>query len=155
MWLVHPEPGAETMLEPDARATAQWREAETRAGAPWVLPETREAFIPQMIGLDAVGGVSFTKGCYPGQEIVARARYRGTVKRGAYLATSPTALPPGTVLCAPRFGTQQAGTVVQSTPVAGGWLVHAVLEHSAARDAVAVQSTGVRLEGVAPVHAAG
>jgi folate-binding Fe-S cluster repair protein YgfZ len=86
---------------------------------------------------------------------VARARYRGTVKRGPYLATAPVALAPGTALCATRFGSQQAGTVVQSAPAGGRWLVHAVLEHSAAQDPVAVQSSGVLLEGVVPVHGAG
>lgn len=152
IWLVHAAPGAAATIAEDNPTTATWREAETRAGAPWVLPETREAFIPQMIGLDAVGGVSFTKGCYPGQEIVARTRYRGAVKRGPYLGTAPLALAPGTALCAPRFGNQQAGTVVQCAFAAGRWLVHAVLEHSAAKDAVAVQATGVLLDGVAPLH---
>jgi folate-binding protein YgfZ len=155
VWLVHAAPGGQARLAPDDRATAAWREAETRAGAPWVLPDTREAFIPQMIGLDAAGGVSFTKGCYPGQEIVARARYRGTVKRGPYLAKSPIALAPGTPLCATRFGGQQAGTVVQSARAGDRWLVHAVLEHSAAQDSVGVPSSGVLLEGVVPVHGAG
>ena len=58
-----------------------WRWLEVRAGTPWISAATSEAFVPQMIGLDRMGGVSFHKGCYPGQEVVARARYLGKVKR--------------------------------------------------------------------------
>ncbi len=133
-------------------AAAAVRMADVRAGAPWVLPATRETFIPQMLGLDAVGGVSFSKGCYPGQEIVARARYRGAIKRGPYLAIARRQLAPGVALCSARFGAQQAGTVVQAAPDGSAWLVHAVIEHSAAREALAVQATGEPLSDVRALH---
>ncbi len=58
--------------------------ADIRAGLPWILPAVEDAFVPQMVSLDRIDGVSFTKGCYPGQEIVARTRYLGTVKRHLY-----------------------------------------------------------------------
>lgn len=61
--------------------TAAWDWTAIQSGIAWITPGTQEQFIPQMIGLDALGGVSFQKGCYPGQEIVARARYLGEVKR--------------------------------------------------------------------------
>jgi folate-binding protein YgfZ len=62
--------------------TAQdWQAAELAAGIPWVGASTQDLFIPQTVNLDLIGGVSFTKGCYPGQEVVARSHYRGTVKR--------------------------------------------------------------------------
>jgi folate-binding protein YgfZ len=67
--------------QPDAAAATGWKAAELRAGVAWLGPETTERFIPQMLGFDGIGAVSFSKGCYPGQEIVARARYLGRVKR--------------------------------------------------------------------------
>ncbi|MFG6460878.1 YgfZ/GcvT domain-containing protein [Roseateles sp. DXS20W] len=66
--------GAE--ITPDA-----WAGAEAAAGLAWVRGATVEAFVPQMINFEVLGGVNFKKGCYPGQEIVARSQYRGTLKR--------------------------------------------------------------------------
>ena len=57
-----------------------------RAGIPVILPQTQEAFVPQMANLDLIGAVNFKKGCYPGQEIVARMQYLGKTKRRMYLA---------------------------------------------------------------------
>jgi tRNA-modifying protein YgfZ len=68
-------PAGET-LSPD-----DWAWAEAEAGVAWVRGATVEAFVPQMINFEVLGGVSFKKGCYPGQEIVARSQYRGTLKR--------------------------------------------------------------------------
>lgn len=61
--------------------TALWQAADIRAGLPWVAAATKDLFIPQTLNLDLIDGVSFTKGCYPGQEVVARSHYRGTLKR--------------------------------------------------------------------------
>jgi folate-binding protein YgfZ len=58
-----------------------WQALDITAGLPWVEAATQDLFIPQTLNLDLIGGVSFTKGCYPGQEVVARSHYRGTVKR--------------------------------------------------------------------------
>lgn len=58
-----------------------WAWAEAEAGMAWVRGATVEAFVPQMINFEVLGGVNFKKGCYPGQEIVARSQYRGTLKR--------------------------------------------------------------------------
>ena len=58
-----------------------WDWLQVRSGIPWITAPTQDQFIPQMAGLDAIGGVSFDKGCYPGQEIVARTHYLGEVKR--------------------------------------------------------------------------
>ncbi|MGO4398916.1 MULTISPECIES: CAF17-like 4Fe-4S cluster assembly/insertion protein YgfZ [Achromobacter] len=60
---------------------AQWQVADLAAGIPWIATATQDVFIPQTVNLELVQGVSFTKGCYPGQEVVARSHYRGTVKR--------------------------------------------------------------------------
>ncbi|MCY4744116.1 folate-binding protein [Pelomonas sp. UHG3] len=62
-------------------AAEAWAAAEAEAGMAWVRGATVEAFVPQMINFEVLGGVSFKKGCYPGQEIVARSQYRGTLKR--------------------------------------------------------------------------
>jgi folate-binding protein YgfZ len=61
--------------------SAAWRLLDILAGVPTVHAQTREQFVPQMLNLDLSGGISFTKGCYPGQEIVARLHYLGTAKR--------------------------------------------------------------------------
>ena len=58
-----------------------WNWLQIRAGIPWITAATREQFVPQMVALDTFGGVDFQKGCYPGQEIVARTHYLGEVKR--------------------------------------------------------------------------
>ncbi|QJI41849.1 folate-binding protein YgfZ [Pseudomonas sp. ADAK2] len=81
----------------------QWLLGQIRAGIGQVMPSTRELFIPQMLNLQAVGGVSFKKGCYTGQEIVARMQYLGKLKRRLYrLTLDGNELPePGTQLFAP------------------------------------------------------
>ncbi len=66
---------------PDPEATARWRRSELLRGIPWLNMASTEKYIPQMLGLDAIGAVSFSKGCYPGQEVIARARHLGQVKR--------------------------------------------------------------------------
>ena len=59
----------------------QWALQEIRAGRPFITAATQDKFVPQMVNLEKLGAVDFRKGCYPGQEIVARAQYRGQVKR--------------------------------------------------------------------------
>jgi folate-binding protein YgfZ len=75
-------------LEPSASASLAcegnedtWYAQEIRAGRPLITAATQDQFVPQMVNLETIGGVDFRKGCYPGQEIVARAQYRGQVKR--------------------------------------------------------------------------
>jgi folate-binding protein YgfZ len=84
----------------------QWLLGQIRAGIGQVMPQTRELFIPQMLNLQAVGGVSFKKGCYTGQEIVARMQYLGKLKRRLYrLILDASELPvPGTPLFSPNHG---------------------------------------------------
>ena len=67
-------------LTPNA-AEAEWTLQEIRAGRPFISAATQDQFVPQMVNLEKLGAVDFQKGCYPGQEIVARAQYRGQVKR--------------------------------------------------------------------------
>lgn len=66
---------------------SRWRLLDIEAAVPTVLPETRELFIPQMLNLDLLGGIGFDKGCYTGQEIVARLHFLGQVKRRMFVTT--------------------------------------------------------------------
>ena len=67
-------------------ALADWQCSEVLSGVATVSAAVAEAFVPQMLNFESVGGVSFKKGCYPGQEVVARSQFRGTLKRRAYIA---------------------------------------------------------------------
>ena len=93
-----------------------WEWLAIRAGIPVILPETQEQFVPQMVNLDLIGGVSFQKGCYPGQEIVARMHYRGTLKQRMYLANIAVHQhpQPGDKLFSPGFGEQASGAIVNA-----------------------------------------
>jgi folate-binding protein YgfZ len=106
-----------------------WGWHDIRAGIPWITAPTQEQFLPQMLNMDLIGAVSFSKGCYPGQEIVARAHYLGNLKRRMYLANvvSETALYPGDELFASDGGA--AGIVVNAAPSPdGGTDVLAVIQ---------------------------
>lgn len=99
-----------------------WEAAAIRAGIPTIVAATQEAFIPQMVNFELLGGVSFKKGCYPGQEIVARTHYRGGLKRRMALVhiDTPDAPKPGEALYSASFGDQAAGQVANAAPAAGG-----------------------------------
>jgi folate-binding protein YgfZ len=99
-----------------------WEWTDIRAGIPTILPETQEEFIPQMVNLDLIGGVSFTKGCYPGQEIVARMHYLGRLKQRMYLGhiDSEAAPCPGDRLYSAALGEQACGMIVNAAPAPGG-----------------------------------
>lgn len=114
---------------------AAWRWIEIAAGQPRVVAATQEAFVPQMVNYEvpAVGGVSFQKGCYPGQEIVARTQYLGKVKRRMYRASLDKALPAGTDVFTPESGDQHCGALVTVAPApAGGYECLVVVQSSGA-----------------------
>lgn len=93
----------------------QWILGQIRAGIGQVMPQTRELFIPQMLNLQAVGGVSFKKGCYTGQEIVARMQYLGKLKRRLYrlsLGASHAVPEPGTPLFSPTHNSSVGEVVI-------------------------------------------
>ena len=69
----------------DALSTELWHWGEVQAGIATITAPIVEAFVPQMLNYESVGGVNFKKGCYPGQEVVARSQFRGTLKRRAYV----------------------------------------------------------------------
>ncbi|QQZ43471.1 folate-binding protein YgfZ [Pseudomonas sp. SK3(2021)] len=113
----------------------QWLLGQIRAGIGQVMPATRELFIPQMLNLQAIGGVSFKKGCYTGQEIVARMQYLGKLKRRLYrLALKAEELPePGTPLFSPTHGSS-IGEVVIAARAEQNIELLAVLQAEAAED---------------------
>ena len=115
-----------------------WTLLDIQAGLPTVHPETREAFVPQMTNLQLVDGVSFTKGCYTGQEVVARMQYLGKLKRRLYLGEVTADQPPrpGDALFSPiSESAQTAGTIVEASPMAEGrWALSLVAEIAAAAD---------------------
>lgn len=103
-----------------------WRAGEILAGEPRIVAATSEMFVPQTVNWELVGGVSFRKGCYPGQEVVARLHYRGKPRRRSFIARlSGDAGPlpaPGSDLLRPGAN-EPAGTVVASAPAPDGGLV--------------------------------
>ncbi|WNJ86778.1 CAF17-like 4Fe-4S cluster assembly/insertion protein YgfZ [Pseudomonas canadensis] len=92
----------------------EWLLGQIRAGIGQVMPQTRELFIPQMLNLQAVGGVSFKKGCYTGQEIVARMQYLGKLKRRLYRLSldAPEMPEPGTPLFSPSHNSAIGEVVI-------------------------------------------
>ncbi len=111
---------------------AAWHWLEIAAGTPRVTAATQEEFVPQMVNFELVGGVSFNKGCYPGQEIVARTQYLGKIKRRMYSAHIESAVPsPGARLLAPETGDQACGNIVLGAPSPqGGFEALAVVQSS-------------------------
>ncbi len=102
--------------------TAAWRWLEISAGQPRIVAATQEAFVPQMVNMElpAVGGVSFHKGCYPGQEVVARTQYLGKIKRRMYRGRLERPFPPGTDVFTPESGDQHCGALVTVAPSPDG-----------------------------------
>lgn len=111
--------GAELWARLAARATVgtaqDWQRLDIEAGVPTVYPQTQDRFVAQMCNLDDLGGISFDKGCYTGQEIIARVHYRGAVKRHMEARRLPGPPPaPGERL--------EAGEVVDAVPCPDGSL---------------------------------
>jgi len=104
---------------------ALWRWLEVRSAVPRVVAATSEQFVPQMLNLELLGGVNFKKGCYPGQEVVARSQYRGTLKRRSYLLDSEAPLTPGMEVFHSQDPGQPAGQVVLAASLSTG--AHAAL----------------------------
>lgn len=113
-----------------------WSLLEIRSGTPSVHPETVEAFVPQMVNLQLVDGVSFTKGCYTGQEVIARTQFLGRLKRRMYRAEveSPHLPRPGDELyCHESASGQGPGRIVDAQPSGKGrYELLAVVEIEAA-----------------------
>ena len=106
-----------------------WDWLNIRSGIPVITPVTQEQFVPQMANLELIGGVSFKKGCYPGQEIVARMQYLGKLKRRMYLAHVAGNVNAGDELYSAEMEGQSCGMVVNGAPSPdGGYDLLAVLQ---------------------------
>ncbi len=113
----------------------QWVMLDIRAGIPTVYADTVESFVPQMLNMQMIDGVSFDKGCYVGQEVVARMKYLGILKRRMYRAEVETENPPtpGDELYSTikAESPQGHGNVVMSaTSGSGGYEILAVVDSS-------------------------
>lgn len=115
---------------------AVWDWFDIRAGIPFITPATQEQLVPQMANLDLIGGVSFGKGCYPGQEIVARMHYLGRLKQRMYLANIAARETPqaGDKLFSADMGVQASGVIVNAAPSPeGGFDVLAAIRIESAK----------------------
>lgn len=101
-------------------ALETWQWAEVMSGVSLVSQAVFEAFVPQMLNYESIGGVNFKKGCYPGQEVVARSQFRGTLKRRTALVHSPVALAAGQEVFTPSDPEQACATVVLGAARPGG-----------------------------------
>ena len=99
-----------------------WDWLNIHSGIPVILPQTQEQFVAQMANFELVGGVNFKKGCYPGQEIVARMQYLGKLKRRMYLAhlDGSAAPQPGDELFSADMEGQASGMIVNAAPAPDG-----------------------------------
>jgi len=133
-----------------------WALLDIHAGLPNVYPQTVEAFVPQMVNLQLVNGVSFKKGCYTGQEVVARMQYLGKLKRRMYRAhiDSATLPQPGEELSSPHSASGQgAGKVVAAARAPqGGVDLLCVIELAAADSNEVYLGEGLKLELQAPPY---
>lgn len=93
-----------------------WRWLEVRSGVPLIEAATVDQFVPQMVNLELIGGVDFRKGCYPGQEVVARSQYRGTLKRRMFLFDTGAGAMAGQEIFHDADPGQPAGLVANAAP---------------------------------------
>jgi folate-binding protein YgfZ len=138
VWSCHTEPATGTVAVnlPSAPGTARallwcpatatpppitsnqthWDWAAIAAGMPWVDDVGSLSFVPQMLNLESLNGVSFKKGCYPGQEVVARSQFRGAIKRRTQRASAQTELKPGQDVFMAQEDREPVGVVVNAAP---------------------------------------
>lgn len=136
--------------------TPVWQWLDIQAGLPLISKATRESFVPQMANFDKIGGVSFHKGCYPGQEVVARTQYLGKVKRHLYHIHADTVFTAGTAIYSPDNSENLFGMVCNSAPAPGGGFDGlAVIQESIVEGRVllfdAAGQTGVLISGISTV----
>ena len=128
----------------DASATDDaanlWAYSDVMSGVAWVSAATAEAFVPQMLNYESVDGVNFKKGCYPGQEVVARSQFRGTLKRRAFIVSSTQAMQAGQEVFATTDATQPCGLIAQAASALGQHVAVAELQIASAQEPLHVDS---------------
>ena len=106
-----------------------WQWLDVQSAFPLITLATKEEFVPQMADFEKMGGVSFHKGCYPGQEVVARTQYLGKVKRHLYRLSTDVVLNSGDELYSPENMEQASGKVMTAAPSpTGGYVALAVVQ---------------------------
>ena len=127
-----------TLPDADHPAEAEaWQAAEILQGRPWISQPTVESCVAQMLNQHLLGGVHFKKGCYPGQEIIARAQYRGQVRRGMAVCRSAQPVAVGSKVEADG---EEVGIVINSAAHDGAFVLLAVIKHGAAGKALQADS---------------
>lgn len=122
-----------------------WRWSDVASGVASVTAPTMDLFVPQMLNYESVGAVSFKKGCYPGQEVVARSQFRGTLKRRAFIVHCDASLAPAQEVFTLTDAEQPCGTIVEAARApGGGWDAIASLQ-------VAAAEAGGLVSGAAPL----
>ena len=119
LWVGDAAAGQACLAQLPALPAAQWQWLDVMSGIPRVQQATVDQFVPQMINFELIGGVNFQKGCYPGQEVVARSQYRGTTKRRAFIVHADQALSPGQEVFSEADPGQPAGVVINAAPIPG------------------------------------
>ncbi len=166
LWIGMPGPGPEPRclliqardlpapeVRPHLQAIApdEWRWMDIASGLPWIALATQDLFVPQMVNLEVLGGVDFKKGCYPGQEVVARSQYLGKLKRRtlrfATEVIDPAAQAGQDVFDAREPGAQAIGSVVAAAlaPAAGQELLCEILLNHAQGDLRVGSPSGLAL----------
>ena len=140
-----------TAIRGDAQAVGSvcWDWLNIRSGIPVIMPKTQEEFVPQMANLDLIGGINFKKGCYPGQEIVARMHYLGKLKRRMYLAHLASDYVPqaGEELFSTDMAGQASGMIANAAPAPnGGYDILAVIQTASVETSTVRTASGVALE---------
>ena len=108
-----------------------WTWLDIQNGIARISGATKEEFVPQMVNFDQIGGVSFHKGCYPGQEIIARAKYLGKIKRHLYRIQADSAFAEATAIFSPESPDHPCGQVANSAPAPeGGYTALAVVQEN-------------------------
>ncbi len=145
MWV-----GPHTALPPqgDAIDLDAWLLSEVQSGVATLSTPIFEALVPQMLNYESVGGVNFKKGCYPGQEVVARSQFRGTLKRRAFILTCSQAMAAGNLIYSSLDSEQECGLVVQAAKDASGlwWAIGSMQIQAASEGQLTLASpTGAAL----------
>ena len=127
-------------------SSRNWKLADIQAGIPIIYKENIAKFIPQMINLDLINGISFNKGCYTGQEIVARVQHRGKIKRRMFhISTqqSNTEIRPGTPVL---LGDSEVGTIIQSVQYKNQIHSLAVIKNDASKKKLLVNGSAIKIQ---------
>ena len=128
--------------------TDAWQLSDIHAGIPQITAATQEQFVPQMVNFELLGGVNFKKGCYPGQEIVARTHYLGNIKRHLYRVRASEPLSVGAEVRSGILNGQACGSLLSVAPAESGneWLGLTVLQQDAIAGELYLESAQGRID---------